>query len=222
MTSTLIVADDHPLVRAGVRQIVSESASIQTVAEAADAEGCIAKVMQLKPDFLVLDINLSGTSGFDVVVELNRLGSDVRTVILSMHATADFVSRARELGCHGFVAKEDAGMELVGILNVRPGQFAMSSSAGRGEDALDRFRFTAEPPPSGLDLLTPKEHEVLRLLAEGLTSRQIAEAIGISQRTVHTHRQNICRKMELSGPNALLLFALENSETLKHCDPAND
>ena len=216
MKKTLIIADDHPLFRNGVRQIVDESGQFDIVAEVGDGVDCQDRVIELRPDCLVLDLNLPGKSGFEVVKDLQRKGALCRFIILSMHSSPDFVQHAREIGCHGFVAKEDTGPELVEILTAAQAGFSVSSS-------IAEIDGTREHPESELmqdetpDLgkLTPTEVKILAAVGESLTSHQIGKRFNISERTVHTHRQKICKNYYISGPNGLIKFSIENRARLR-------
>ncbi|MEM7069581.1 MAG: response regulator transcription factor [Pseudomonadota bacterium] len=200
----IIIADNHPLFRSGVRQTIEDSGQFDIVCEVGDGDSCIEQVEKLRPDILILDLNLPEKSGFQIVQHLMTSGVLCRIIILSMHSSADFVSHAKKLGCAGFVAKEDAGLELINILANSSGSFIASSSAGLGEKVPDLPSDTAASPPLNLDELTPTEINVLREIANSKTSKEIAENMGISERTIHTHRQNINKKLNLKGANSLL------------------
>jgi len=211
---TVIVADNHPLFRIGVRQLVDESNLFSVIAEAGDGKTCLFQVESMKPDWLVLDLNMPEMGGFDVARTLRERQSVCRIAILTMHSSDEFVSHSRAIGCNAFIAKEDAGQELVAILSCDTDAFQMSSSAGKGEGAVAVVPEIADPAPPGLEGLSKAELRILREIAQARTSESIADMLHISVRTVHTHRQNMCRKLNLSGVNSLLTFALENRETI--------
>ena len=211
---SVIIADNHPLIRAGVRQLIEAHDEYQLVDEAGDCESCLFKVRELKPDLLLLDLNMPDTGGFDVVRKLNAQGSRSKVVILSMYASKEFVDTARELNCAGFVAKEDAGSELVLALDNLANGFQMSSSVGRGEPPLTAPGQPDRRADFDASLLTRTELLVLAGIANSSTSQAIAEDMGTSPRTVETHRQNISRKLELSGANSLVRFASENKKVI--------
>jgi len=210
---TVIIADNHPLFRAGVRQLIESDPNFRLLDEAGDTESCLLKVAEHQPNILLLDLNMPSTSGFDVVRTLKDQRNPCRIVILSTYASRDFVETAQQLGCAGFVAKEDAGTELLlALLNLGHG-FQMSSSVGRGEAPI---AVPSQSRPAGFDasLLTMTELRVLAEIAASETSRNIADKLGVSPRTVETHRQNISRKIELSGANSLVRFAAENKDQI--------
>ena len=217
MSKTVIIADNHPVFRNGVRQILTEAGSFDVLAEVGDGETCVYQASVLKPDAIVMDLNMPVMGGFDAAEKVLEVHPACRIVILSMYSSAEFVARARELGCHGFVAKEDAGDELIRAIGGNSGGFYMSSSTGRAEE--DVLTETTGKPDDAvgeqLAQLTPAERKVLRLIATGLSSAQIAERNHLSVRTIHSHRQNICRKLGLSGINSLIRFASEHRESLE-------
>ena len=211
---TVIIADNHPLLRSGVRQLIDNSGLFKVLAEAGNGESCVIQVEDLKPDWLVLDLNIPGMSGFEVVRELKARKARCRIAILTMHSSQEFVAHARAIGCDAFIAKEDAGQELLAILNSESDAFRMSSSAGKGEGDLPE---QMHEEPAGLPVLaalSKSELRILREIADARTSEAIAAALHVSVRTVHTHRQNICRKLDLKGVNSLLRFALENRDAI--------
>ncbi|WP_075996380.1 response regulator [Salaquimonas pukyongi] len=140
MSKTVIIADNHPVFRNGVRQILGEANSFDVLAEVGDGEACIYQAGVLKPDAIVMDLNMPGMGGFEAAEKVLEIHPACRIVILSMYSSAEFVARAREIGCHGFVAKEDAGDELIKAMSVNSGGFFMSSSTGTaGEDVLGNW-----------------------------------------------------------------------------------
>ena len=211
---SVIIADNHPLIRSGVRQLIEAHDGYQLIDEAGDCESCLFKVRELKPDILLLDLNMPDTGGFDVMRKLNARGSACKVVILSMYASREFVETAQRLNCAGFVAKEDAGSELLLALDNLVRGFQMSSSVGRSEKPMTVPGEPQATPDFDVNLLTRTELRVLVGIAASATSQAIAEDMGISPRTVETHRQNISRKLELSGSNSLVRFAAENRQQI--------
>ena len=215
MMKSVIIADNHPLIRAGVRQLIDAHDGYLLVDEAGDCDSCLFKVRDHRPDLLLLDLNMPDKGGFDVVRRLNAEGHPCKVVILSMYASKEFVETARELHCAGFVAKEDAGSELLVALDNLAQGFQMSSSVGRGEAPLSAPDQQAAPAGLDTSLLTRTELRVLAGIAQSATSQSLARDMGISPRTVETHRQNISRKLELSGANSLVRFAAENRHQIE-------
>lgn len=199
-----------------MRRIVEEEGDFEVLAEVGDGEACIFQVSALKPDAVVLDLNMPKATGFEAAERILKIHPACRVVILSMYSSAEFVHRARELGCSAFVAKEDAGDDLLTALLRPSGRFFMSQSAGTGEDPFAANG--ADPQESvatkELESLTRSERRVLAKIAEGRSSTEIAEAFNLSVRTIHSHRQNICRKLGLSGINSLIRFAAAHKDEI--------
>lgn len=217
---SVLLADDHPLFRAGLRHVLEEHADMRVVAEARDGDACIAQIELLRPDAVVLDLALPVRSGFDVI-EWTRLHMPrVACVVMSMHADKAFVQRARQCGARGFVAKEDAADEVVRALRQSDGPFYLSGSAGRSgavaPPRMDPFDDEDASARGALRTLTPAERRVLALIAKSLTTREIAGRLHLSQNTVQAHRYNIARKLGLSGANRLIEFAIRHERALDH------
>lgn len=213
---SVLIADNHPLFRAGVRQVIEQSAHYHVVDEAGDCESCLFKVGKVAPDILLLDLNMPSTGGLDVARKLTLAKRPCRIVILSMHASEEFVDAAREFGCSGFVAKEDAGTELLRALDNLGEGFQMTSSVGQQELPTPALTNPDQNFASAFALLTRTEKQVLTSIADSLTSPDIAQALNVSVRTVESHRANIMRKLELSGPNSLIRYAIEHKVPIRN------
>jgi len=209
---SVLIADNHPLFRAGVRQLIQDSDGFQLIGEAGDCDSCLFKVAELTPDILLLDLNMPQQGGFEVARSLGEQGSACQVVVLSMYASSEFVETAKQVGCAGFVAKEDAGPDLIFALEHLADGFQMSSSVGRTEDgAVDLL---SEVEDLGFATLTRTELSVLGHIAQSSTTQDIAEKMGVSPRTVDAHRHNIIRKLELTGSNSLVRYAAENRDKI--------
>lgn len=211
----VVIVDDHPLFRQGLKQVIQSDARFELVGEAGDAAGASALVLQHQPDLVVLDVNLPDMTGLDVAEKLRGAGVRARFVVLTMLKDEHAFNKAMNLGIDGYVLKENAGTEIVNCLvSVASGSAYVSPSLtgfllrrrGRAE-ALAQHR-------PGLSDLTTAERRILKRIAEKKTSREIAAELQVSPRTVETHRTNICTKLSLKGSNSLLQFALENREAL--------
>ncbi|MCP5264831.1 MAG: response regulator transcription factor [Burkholderiaceae bacterium] len=204
---TVLLADDHPLFRAGVRQVLEETGRFQVMAEVRDGDAAMAQLEILRPDIAVLDLSMPGLSGFEVLERSRQAGIPTRMVILSMHAEQAYAARARAAGAQAFVAKEDAAAELIRALDTAD-TFFMSQSVG--------VSGPADLPPGDaadrelVERLTESERRVLRLLAKGWTSKQIGRGLGISPRTVQAHRRNAAERLGIMGPNQLMQFAVRH------------
>jgi len=217
MPIRVLIADNHPLFRSGLKLAVEDIPDHRVVGEAADGDACIAQAELLRPDILTLDLNMPGRNAFDVIGWVRENLPECLIVIVSMHADRAFVEKTIECGGHGFVAKEDAGSELMLAFQRGRESFFMSSAAGRREPSFALSKSGPDPVASQLADLTYMEKRVLRLVATGRTSREVAHALGIAERTVHTHRNNICAKLELHGANALLHFAIRHQGEINRC-----
>jgi DNA-binding NarL/FixJ family response regulator len=205
----IVVADDHALVREGIRRVLEEDPGFEVVAEAADGEETLALVAATAPDVVVLDISMPRLSGLDVTRRLRDEHPKVRTLILSMHDDTEYVLRAVRAGAAGYLLKDDAGPQLLrqAVRAVHAGDsFFSPAVASRLTDAL-RSDPSASDDPFGS--LTGRELEVLRLVAAGRSNKQIASELGISRRTVESHRESLMRKLGIRTVAGLTRFALE-------------
>jgi len=204
----IILADDHPIVRQGLRQMIEADKSLLIVAEAGDGESSLKLIEMHEPDVAVLDIDMPKMDGFAVVRELQRKKSAVKVVFLTMHGEEEIFQAAMDLGVKGYVLKDSAITDIAASIKsvaddrpfLSPSLSALLLKRRRRADALEK-----EQP--GLHLLSPTEIKILKLIAADKTSKEIGELLFISYRTVETHRSNICRKLGLHGSLALTKFA---------------
>ena len=213
--ATVLLADDHPIFRTGLRQIIEDRPDFKIVAEVGDGQAALAQIEILTPDYAVFDLSMPGLDGFKALETLVERGLPTKVLIVSMHAEAGYAKRARELGAIGFVAKEDAPTEVVRAFDEADGGFFMSQSVGSQNTGPDR---PLDSPAAGdaLDLsgITSTERKVLVLLSLGKTSKEIGRDLGISPRTVQAHRRNISEKLGITGPNRLLEIAIRHRAQL--------
>lgn len=212
---TIIIADDHPIFRQGLRQIIETDPALKIVAEVGDGEAALKEIEQIKPAIAIIDVNMPQKDGFEVmrsVIE-KRLPTDV--IFLTMHNDEKYFNTALDAGVKGYVLKDGAITEIINsIRTVAAGQNYISPSLStylinRSRRADD---LTKSMPAIGS--LTPAERRVLKLLAEYKTSNEIADILCISVRTVHHHRANITEKLALKGNHALMKFAIEHKSQL--------
>jgi DNA-binding NarL/FixJ family response regulator len=210
-----MIVDDHPLFRQGLRQAIGGDSRFEVVGEADNGQAALDRILEFHPDVAVLDVNLPGLSGLEVAATLRAKKLRVSLVILTMLKDEQAFNKALNLGIHGYVLKENAADEILNcIAAVSRNEAYVSPSL---TDFLLRRRSRAESLAShkpGLDDLTVAEKRILKRVALGKTTREIAAELFISPRTVETHRANICEKLELIGANRLLQFALENRDAL--------
>lgn len=206
----IILADDHPIVRQGLRQVIEREPDLIVAAECGDGEAALAEIERQKPDIAILDLDMPRAGGFDVLRRLSEQQSTVRAILLTVHDEVEFFNEALNLGARAYILKECAVEEVVNAIRaVAAGE---SFASQRLQQYL--FRRASRPESNGLTNLTPTEREVLKLIADYKTSREIGAELFISPLTVKTHRRNISLKLNIEGNNALMKFALENKSLL--------
>jgi DNA-binding NarL/FixJ family response regulator len=210
----IIIADDHPIFRSGLKGIIEKERNIVVVAEAETGTEALEKIKELKPTIAVLDLDMPEMDGFAVAGELQKLQLPVSIVILTMHKSEAYFNMAIDLGVRGFVVKDGAASEIVGcIKTVASGNqyFSPAVSAHLLKRAQRTSSFSHQ---AGISDLTATERRILFLLAELKTSKDIATELGVSTRTIENHRARICQKLGLQGSHALVKFALQHKDEL--------
>ena len=208
----ILIADDHPIFRSGLRQLIEADGSMSVIAEADDGASALRLIRQHQPDVVVLDLNMPGLSGFEVVASMRDEKLSGEVVLLTMHNEEAMFTKALNLGVRGYVLKDSAANDILSCLHaVRKGENYASAELTKllFKKASGQSRAVA-----GLDSLTPTERRVLKLIAEYLTSREIADQLGVSVRTIENHRNNICAKLDVHGSHALTKFALQHQSEL--------
>lgn len=204
----VLLADDHAIVRAGLRRLVEESGDMVVVAEASTGIGAISQALEHIPDVAVIDISMPDMDGLEVTVRLKNQCPDLPVLILTMHEEDQYVVRAVEAGAKGYITKQSAPEQLVNaIRQLRAGQRYLSAN---GADALALHVALGRKGSSPLDSLSRRELEVLRRLALGHTNREIAGAYNISIKTVDTYRFRLLKKLNLRNNADLSRFAMQN------------
>jgi DNA-binding NarL/FixJ family response regulator len=210
----IVIADDHPIVRKGLREVIEDEADLKVVAEAGDGQGGIAEIERLRPAIAILDLHMPILDGLRAAEEIRKSKLPVEIIFLTMHDEVDLLHRAMDLG-RGYILKESALVEIInGIRTVMAGRPFISPSMAAG---LLQRRSQAEEFERGmpaLSALTPSERRILGMIAAGKPSKVIAAELHIHPRTVETHRGSICHKLQLNGANSLLRFALANKSRL--------
>jgi DNA-binding NarL/FixJ family response regulator len=204
----VLLADDHSIVRAGLRRIVEESGDMEVVAEASDGREALRQVERNKPDVAVIDISMPGLDGLEVVNQLGSRYPELPVLILTMHEEAQYVVRAIEAGAMGYMTKQSAPEQLViAIRKVIQGSRYLTDEAA---EALALRVARGRKGQTPLDSLSMRELQVLRRLALGNTNREIASAYGISIKTVDTYRARLLKKLNLRNNAELSRFAIQN------------
>lgn len=211
----ILIVDDHPVVRAGVRQILAGDSRFEVVGEAGTPEEALRCARDLRPGVIVLDLELAGDNGFEVAKRLQAEGLQIPVVVLTMHRREAFFNEAVELGASGFVLKDNTVTELVdAVAAAVRGETWFSPSLSEFWARRSKVRADLVRQNPGVEDLTPTERKVVRAIAENRTTREIADEMRVSPLTIETHRRNICRKLGLVGSHPLLDFALRNRERL--------
>lgn len=209
---TLVIAEDHPVFRKGLTDIIGAEPAFRVVGEAGDGEAALALVRRHKPRIALLDLEMPKASGLVVAETVREEGLGTQLVILTMHRDAGIFRKALDTGAKGYVLKDSAVTDVVACLHaVAAGRAYISP--GLSTELLSRHDELGATA-SGRASLTGAERRVLRFIAQGLTSAAIAAELGITEKTVENHRQHICGKLGLRGPQALLRYALERKTEL--------
>ena len=204
----VLLADDHSIVRAGLRRIVEESGDMEVIAEAADGRETIRLVLETSPDVAVIDISMPGLDGLEVVSQLHGQCPDLPILILTMHEEGQYVVRAIQAGAMGYMTKQSAPEQLLkAIRKIFAGSRYLTDEAAETL-ALRIAKGSGEQSP--LDSLSMRELQVLRRLAMGHTNREIAGAYNISVKTVDTYRLRLLKKLNLRNNAELSRFAMQN------------
>lgn len=203
----VLLADDHTLVRAGIRGLLAGLPGVEVVGEAGDGHEVLRLVETLHPDVVLLDIGMPGLNGLEVAARINKQDAMVRVLILSMHASEEYVLQALRAGAAGYLLKGSAVAELeVAVRAVARGETYLSPAVSKRvvDDYVSRTRGAADP----LAALTPRQREILQLVAEGHTSKEIAQRLGLSYRTVETHRNQLMKRLDVHDLPGLVRFAV--------------
>ncbi len=214
--TSVFIADDHPLLRQGLRAVIESDPSFTVAAEASDGEMALQLINQCQPSIAVLDINMPKLDGLSVAREMRAGNCGVKIIFVTVHTGADLFREALKLGSKGYILKDTSLMEILhGLRAVRDGQYfvppaLMEVLVNSQLDFPDGKRTSVESPHQ----LTPSERRILRLIAAGKSSKEIAGELMIQYKTVENHRTNISQKLGVSGPHALMRFALQHRAEL--------
>jgi len=211
---TIFIADDHPIFRKGLIEIISSEADFDVVGESGDGISALTFISEQRPDIALLDIQMPKMNGFEVLRKISELTLPTKVVFLTMHTEEHIFEKAMDLGANGYLLKESVTDDILQCIhNVLQGKFYVTASIS---DYLFRLhdKLKTGNKEYGLHRLTSTEMKILRLIAEKKSSKEIADILFVSIRTVENHRNNICTKLNLHGANALLPFALENKHLL--------
>ena len=207
---TVVLADDHAMFRDGVKKIIERMEEVTVSAEANDGLELLELLKGLRPDLIVLDISMPNLRGLEAIREIKRTYPKVKILVLTMHKKKEFIRQALRDGAEGFILKEDAGGELIrAVQTIRNGGTYLSSLL---KETLWSLAFEKDQK----EILTIREKEVLKLLAEGKRTNEIADALYISPYTVRRHRSNIMEKLAIKTLTDLLKYAISQSYVIDH------
>jgi len=206
----VLIIDDHPLFREGLKAIIARSNMYEVVGEAGTGGQGMALVKKLKPDLALVDMSLPDQSGIELIHDILKFSSQTRIMIVSMHSKIDYIVRAFQMGATGYLVKESAAdMLLQGMDHVLKGDYFMDSSVSQQvvKKLVGLPEKEALVSGAGYDALTPREQEIMTLLAEGRSVSQVSEKLFISPKTVENHRSNIMRKLGIHSSMELVRYA---------------
>jgi DNA-binding NarL/FixJ family response regulator len=200
----ILVADDHTLVRAGLISLIARLPEMEVVGEAADGRQALRMVRDLLPDMVLMDIAMPGLNGLEAAERIHGIHPQTKIIILSMHASEEYVAQALKAGASGYLLKDAATSELeMALKSVAAGQFYLSPAISR--QVVDNY---LRGGPTGVELLTPRQREILQLVAEGKSTREIAEILHLSVKTVETHRAQLMERLDIHDVAGLIRYAL--------------
>lgn len=209
----LLIVDDHPIVRLGIRQMVSEDSGLLICAETDSAESALQWVKDAEIDLAIVDLSLKDSGGLQLIKMLREAAPDLQVLVLSMHDEALFAERALKAGARGYIMKQEAIVGLVdAVRQVLSGRIYLSEQMS--QQLLERIGPGTQTPDTGLTMLTDRELEVFELIGRGVSTSLIAEQMGVSVKTVETHRSNIKTKLNLKDGFELLKYASSWAERL--------
>jgi len=205
----ILLADDHKLIRSGLRLLVEQQPDLAVVGEANDGREAFSLAKSLKPDVVVMDIGMPSLNGIEAALKITQANPDISVVMLSMHSDESYVLRALKSGAKGYLLKDSAESDLIkAVRAVADGKSFFSPAVSKV--LLDDYvrKLKRSGAEDAYDLLTPREREILQLVAEGKSNKDVASLLNLSIYTVETHRSNIMEKLNLRGIPELILFAV--------------
>ncbi|WP_150772532.1 response regulator transcription factor [Pseudomonas fluorescens] len=209
MTCNLLLVDDHSLIRAGVRALVLDLPGYAVIGEANDGSQLLAMVEHLSPDIVLLDISMKQTGGLEALQQLKRVRPHSKVLILSMHTDPALIMQALESGAHGYLLKDTTATELEHALEaLRNGERYLSPAIAHTVITQALTRNQKNPDPADSHNLTARQLEILRLIVRGKSTREIANGLGLSVKTVETHRSQIMKRLQIYDVAGLVLFAV--------------
>lgn len=208
MSIRILLADDHAVVRDGLRALLDAEPGMEVVSSVCDGREAVAAAARLRPDVVVMDINMPGLNGIEATLKIVQAESPPQVLVLSMHGSSEHIYRALQAGARGYLLKESAGSEVVGAVRaVAAGRRYLSAQIA--DTALDAYLAEGRTR-SPVDSLSARERQLLQLLAEGRSNAEAARLLSLSVKTVETYRSRLLQKLGLHDLSALVRFALEH------------
>ena len=209
MAIKIMITDDHSMIREGLKNLLELDGDIEVIAEAVDGEDCLEKLEVVKPDVLLLDINMPKMNGLEVLKNLKARKSKIKVLVLTVHNEIEYLLKAVDIGVNGYVLKDSESSELKkAIFALVEGETYIQPSL---IPALNSKMIEKNEDEVKIDSLTRRELEVLKLLAVGMYNKEVAEKLNISERTVKNHVSNIFKKLEVTDRTQAALFAIRNN-----------
>jgi len=208
--SRILIVEDHALLRAGMRSLISKDPTLDVVADMSNAREAIAALRTLQPDLILMDISMPGMSGIEAVIDIKRRYPLIRIIIVTVHKADEYIHSSLRAGANGYLLKDATHEELqVAIRSVLAGKTYLSPDVSA--DVVQRYLQAKEPtqPPSSMSNLTHRERQVLKLIAEGRKNKYIAEYFSLSVKTVEKHRSNLMQKLDMHNASALTAYAID-------------
>jgi DNA-binding NarL/FixJ family response regulator len=212
----IVIAEDHTILREGLRALLSSDPDFEVVGEAQDGRAAIQCVESLMPDLVLMDLSLPRMNGMDAIKEIKRRCPEIKVLVLTVHRTEEYILATLRAGADGYVLKDATHTELVmGIRSVLTGKPYLSP--GVSDKVIEGYLDGRKTVKTGTpwDALTQREREILKLIGEGYKNRDIADYLYISVKTVEKHRANLMKKLDLHSSSALTAFAMEKGLTTK-------
>lgn len=203
-----MLADDHVLIREGIRQLLEFDGTIEVIEEVNDGDECLEKLSNVMPDLLLLDINMPNKNGVEVLAEIRKKNLPIKVLMLTVHNEVDYLIKAIDIGVDGYIVKDSGSSELKKAINsIMSGENYIQPNL---IPALNKRLVARDSDKDKIDLLTSREMEVLIQVANGMFNKEIANLLGISERTVKNHVSNIFKKIDVNDRTQAAVFAIKN------------
>src|ERR1700741_2010300 len=209
-TARVLIADDHEVVAHGIPVMVQSCPNLEICGEASDGRQAVQMAAQLRPDIVIIDIGMPQLNGLDATRQIVHADPNVKVLVLTMHESEQIVREVLAAGARGYLLKSDAGRDLLSALEALASRKTFFTSK-IAEIVLQTYLKQRTPEESPKDVLTSREREVVQLLAEGKSTKEVAVALGLSVKTAETHRSNLMRKLDVHSVSQLVLYAVRNN-----------